>query len=220
LPDAYHELGHILLFREEKRLVHPALTIVDRWYDHTITEGRKLNWPAGSLEEVDGFRHLWRLSWLLEFGSDLIATYLVGPAFGWCNIRTSTNLGGELFAGSDSHPADDARASAVGMMLEEIGCGAEARAIRQRWCELVALSTDAPPPRYELAYPAELLRELAESFHAECGNLGMRAFHPERTDAAPVTAAVNDAWREFREHPDTFGQYEESRLKSLIERLG
>jgi hypothetical protein len=92
LPDGYHELGHILMFRDKKRLEYPALAIVDRWYDTTLARGKQLNWPQASLDAVDGFRHQWRRSWLLEFGADLIATHLVGPAFGWCNIRTSTNL--------------------------------------------------------------------------------------------------------------------------------
>ena len=219
LPDGYHELGHILLFRDKKRLEYPALAIVDRWYDKTLAQGKQLNWPHASLDEVDGFRHQWRRSWLLEFGSDLIATYLVGPAFGWCNIRTSTNLGGELFSGSESHPADDARACAIGLMLERIGCGEPCQAINHRWGELVALSNESPPDRYDLAYPRELLEELSEFFHAACIDLGMRQYVENDKHPAPVTTSVNEAWGKFRENPDAFGDYERSMLAALLEKL-
>lgn len=217
LPDGYHEIGHILLFRDKKRLEYPALAIVDRWYDKTLARGKQLNWAQASLDEVDGFRHQWRRSWLLEFGADLIATYLVGPAFGWCNIRTSTNLGGGLFSGCESHPADDARARAVGVMLDRIGCSEDGLAIQQRWDELVSLSNESPSGRYDLAYPPELLDELAEFFHIACADLGMRQYAPDASNpAAPVTAAVNAAWCRFRQSPDTFGDYEQEALATLL----
>jgi hypothetical protein len=219
LPDGYHELGHILLFRDKKRLEYPALAIVDRWYDKTVARGKQLNWPEPSLDEVEGFRHQWRRSWLLEFGADLIATYLVGPAFGWCNIRTSTNLGGEIFSGSESHPADDARASAIGLMLQQIGCGEACEAIKQRWGELVALSNESQPDRYELAYPGKLLNELTEFFRAACVDLGLRQYADDAGSAAPVTTAINQAWNVFRGDPDAFGDHEQSLLASLMDRL-
>ena len=107
LPDIYHELGHIILYREERAFVFPALSIVDRHFDKLVADGVRGNWPRQSIDQLEEFRHRWRLSWLLEFGADLIATYTSGPVFGWCNIRTSTNLGGELFGGNETHPADD-----------------------------------------------------------------------------------------------------------------
>lgn len=219
LPDGYHELGHILLFRDKKRLEYPALAIVDRWYDTALARGKQLNWPQASLDAVDGFRHQWRRSWLLEFGADLIATYLVGPAFGWCNIRTSTNLGGELFSGSESHPADDARASAIGLMLERIGCGEACEEIRQRWNELVALSNESHPDRYDLAYPGELLGELAEFFHTACVDVGLRQYSENANDLVPVTTGINQAWNKFRENPDVFANHEQSILAALLDQL-
>lgn len=216
IPDGYHELGHIALFRDESRLVQPALAIVDQWYERAAVQGRQLNWPQASLDAVEDFHHQWRLSWLLEFGSDLIATYLVGPAFGWCNIRTSTNLGGEVFRGSESHPADDARARAIGLMLDRIGCCAECAAIKQRWDELVKLSNESPHERYELAYPPDLLEQLADFFHTACAKLGMRQYAHGESNPAPVTAAINDAWSHFRQNPGTFGEYEQEALVTLL----
>jgi hypothetical protein len=220
LPDIYHELGHILLFREKGRLVQAGLAIVDRCYDDLVAEGKKQNWPAASLDEVERFRDGWRQAWLLEFGSDLIAAYLVGPAFGWCNIRTSTNLGGELFSGSESHPADDARAKAVAVMLERIGCRDAAAEIQSRWDELVGLSKESAPHRYDLAYPAVLLSDLAKFFDSECQALGLERYASSATDVSPVAAAVNEAWREFRQRPEQFDGFERQRLAALLQTIG
>jgi len=219
LADGYHELGHILLFRKKSQLVHPALAIVDGWYDKTLARGKQLNWPEASLDEVDNFRHQWRLSWLLEFGADLIATFLVGPAFGWCNIRTSTNLGGGFFSGSENHPADDARANAIGLMLQRIGYVEACEAIKKRWDDLGALSKELAPNRYEFAYPGELLNELAKFLHTTCVDLGLRQYTDNASSPAPVTTAINQAWDSFRDNPDTFGEFEQSILTKLLDQL-
>ena len=220
LADIYHELGHIVLFRERLRLEYPALAMVDKFYDQIIANAQSGNWPQQSLIEVEQFRHRWRQSWLLEFSSDLIATYLVGPAFGWCNIRTSTNLGGDLFGGNESHPADDARAEAIAMMLEYGGHAESATTIRGRWAELIALSNESKPPRYELAYPPDLVRELAEFIGVGCQALGLKAWTTSSQGTAPVTYAVNEAWREFRERPATFGEYERESLSKILAVVG
>lgn len=218
LPDIYHELGHILLFREETRLVYPAYSIVDDYYDRLKDEGTRLNWPAASLEQVEEYQHNWRSSWLLEFASDLIATYLVGPSFGWCNIRTATNLGGELFVGTDSHPADDARAKAIGMMLAEIEFGESRKRIQQRWDELVKLAVESPSPRYELAYPDELLSKLTRFYRTECENLGLSQFATDAKDK-PVRNMIHDCWTQFRNNPETYGAFERALLDDVLSSL-
>jgi hypothetical protein len=216
LPDLYHELGHILLFREKTRLEFPALAIVDRHYDRLLAEGRKLNWPPASLSQVEAFQHKWRRSWLLEFGSDLIATFLVGPAFGWCNIRTATNLGGELFVGNDSHPADDARATAIGMMLTEIGFDESREQIQSRWNELITLADESAPHRYELAYPGGLLRDLTEFYLEECQSIGLQAFNSSERSRMAVASAIDECWSEFRNKPQSYGEFERKKLETLL----
>jgi len=216
LADLYHELGHIILFREETRLVIPGLTIVDRHFDRLLHEGRQSGWPPASLLEIDLFRHLWRMAWFLEFGADLIATYMVGPAFGWCNIRTSTNFGGELFRGNESHPADDARSAAIGLMLQRTGESVAAAEIRNRWLELVALSGESPPPRYDTAYPQELLQELCDLVFTVCRDLGLSSWRVGSSASCQVGTALHDAWTEFRMRPETFAGYERQTLARVV----
>jgi hypothetical protein len=217
LPDIYHELGHILLFRDRVRLEYPALTIVDDHYDRLRSEGKRLNWPTASVQQLEQFQHNWRRSWLLEFASDLIATYLIGPSFGWCNIRTATNLGGELYVGTETHPADDARATAIGMMLTEIGFDDSSQRIQSRWSELIQLAVESPPPRYELAFPQKLLEDLTQFFRTECEGIGLQRF--STSDGCPVATTIHDCWSQFRAKPETYVSYERKALEELLAQL-
>ncbi len=214
LPDIYHELGHIILYLEERAFVFPALSIVDRHFDKLVADGVRGNWPRQSIDQLEEFRHRWRLSWLLEFGADLIATYTSGPVFGWCNIRTSTNLGGELFGGNETHPADDARATTIGLMLERMGEHDAADRIRVRWSELVSLSGESLPPRYDVAYPVALQQELVDFIYLDCERLGLRRWGA-RDAATNVGGAVDEAWETFRNHPANFGDHERRGLATL-----
>jgi hypothetical protein len=214
LPDIYHELGHIILFREEKSFIIPALSVVDRHFDAIVADGRRNNWARQSIDQVEEFRHRWRMSWLLEFGADLIATYTSGPVFGWCNIRTSTNLGGELFGGNETHPADDARATTIGLMLERMGEHQAAQQIRLRWSELVGLSAECRPPRYDVAYPAALQQELVSFVFQQCEQLPLRRWEA-RDPATSVGGAVDAAWEAFRRDPDNFAGHELRGLAAL-----
>lgn len=219
LPDIYHELGHILLFRKEKRLVFPALAIVDRHFDRLVADWKKANVPAGSIMDLEGYRHRWRQTWVLEFGADMIATFTAGPVFGWCNIRTSCNLGGGLYSGNETHPADDMRATMIGHMLRRMGFGATAAEIETRWAELLNLSGEARPQRYEAMYPKKLLEDLADFFYAECKTAGLVEWQ-QQSEVITVGASIDAAWEEFRKRPDSFGQFQKEQLDRLRGVLG
>ncbi|MBI3464772.1 MAG: hypothetical protein HY000_17205 [Planctomycetes bacterium] len=219
LADIYHEIGHIVLYRGEKRFVIPGLSAVEKAFDAALHQGKLAGWPQQSLNEVEQYHARWRSAWFLEFGADLIATYLAGPAFGWCNIRTSTNLGGEIFQGSQSHPTDDARAAAINLMLQRLGHHQQAQAIAERWNELVALSGERKPPRYDIAYPGDLLDGVCQLVFDGCQQLGLLPWTNPVNSSAIVGSAVDDAWTEFRLRPDSFAGYEQNALSALWTRL-
>ena len=104
-------------------------------------------------------------------------------------------------------------------MLDRIGCGDAGAEIAERWNELVKLSKESSPQRYELAYPDELLAQLTEFFYSQCRRLGMRQFDPGVRNDAPVSDTVNDAWREFRVNPGTFDEYERTSLAALLKSI-
>jgi hypothetical protein len=216
LADLYHELGHIILYRREDLFITPGIAAVDRYFNAALHKGRSDGWATQSLEELELFHSRWRSAWLLEFASDLIATYLAGPAFGWCNIRTSTNLGGELYQGNESHPADDARAFAMGLMLEKVGAHEAAEAIGHRWSELTTLAGEVKPPRYDVAYSNALLRDITDIVYNACQSMSLVPWNGTASRASIVGKALNDAWNEFRLHPDAFEGYEAASMATLL----
>ena len=220
LPDIYHELGHIILFREENRFVFPGLQLVDQHFDRLVTDGKKGNWPKQSIDQLEMFRHCWRQTWLIEFAADLIATYTAGPVFGWCNIRTSTNLGGELYSGNVSHPADDARATIIGLMLERMGEPQAVADVGSRWSELLLLSGEAQPHRYDVAYPEPLLQDLANLFYVQCEDVGLALWMNTGGEPLSVRGVIDAAWLEFRQRPESFGHFEREQLRRLGTLLG
>lgn len=171
--------------------------------------GQPHPWPA------------WRLSGGTGRGIGIWSLHLT------CSLRTAwdrrlcTNLSVELFVGADTHPADDARTSAIGLMLERIGCAAEAQAIGARWAELVSLSGQQMPQEHALAYPDKLLGSLADFVRDAARQLGLVSWVASQS-AAPshVGALLNEAWGEFHLHPDTFAEYESRQYEALRIDLG
>lgn len=123
LSDLYHELAHIVLFR--KKLITLFYPKIDDYYAQEHERAEKENKPSKYSEIIINASKMWKRYWALEFAADMIAAYLVGPAFGWSNIRLCINLSNDIFASDPeehhTHPADDTRNEAICLMLEKIG---------------------------------------------------------------------------------------------------
>ena len=65
----------------------------------------------------------------------MIATYLVGPAYGWSNFKLATvSLNkNKTYKDSQSHPSDESRMRAILSMLEKTGYLTEASEIKRSW---------------------------------------------------------------------------------------
>ncbi len=98
-------------------------------------------------------------------------------------------------------------------MLHLMNATAEADDIRQRWNELVALSSESRPPRYDCSYPAELLEKLCKLSFQVCQDIGLKAWNAPEQDPAGVVRHLQRAWEEFRLRPESFAGYELRVLK-------
>jgi hypothetical protein len=221
-PDIYHEIGHIVLFRNQKILVIPIYAIIDRFYDKAVKKAKQNGWTPGSIENLNRYRQYWKQNWFLEFASDIIAVYCVGPAFGWCNVRLCTNLASDLFEGSDSHPADDARMTAIAIALETLGFSETAKRIAVRWSELVSLSSQRRPQEYDLAYPSQLLQKIVEFTIEKCREIGLQHWHNGNASEGSIHigSLLNAAWDDFHASPDSFTRFEKQQIFNLKTEFG
>jgi hypothetical protein len=221
LPDLCHELGHLLLLQYESRLtgnfVHELAAYIER-------EQRRV----GAQQRPPEYRRLydllfaqWYDAWLREFVADMVATYLVGPAFGWQHLRLcagrSQNAYHPALGETAEHPADDARLRSVLALLELMGAGGPAARIGVLWHEYVAVSGATRPADYEVCYPQTLIESLARHTIEGCQALGLRGFSqivdPPKADDIP--ALLGEAWERFLTDLQSYADWERDRLQAL-----
>jgi hypothetical protein len=215
LADLYHELAHFLLERNPN-LVAAFLKLIDDYFDKQVREARQRGWPKRSIDKFRERRKQWK-RWYQEFASDMLATFWVGAAFGWCNLRLCTNRSADLFEGGDAHPADDARHTGIRAMLAKLGKNSELAGIDARWADLIALAGQAPPAEYQLTYPSELIQSLAELVFSKANDLGLKTCPASKPPEGTLHLAccLNEAWEEFFAHPAAFAAYENDQINKI-----
>jgi hypothetical protein len=172
--------------------------------------------PRGSIESLEGFRKDWLRAWLLEFACDIFATYCVGPAYGWCNVRLCAKQSPDIVADSRSHPADEARTRTIDKTLLAAGYSSEAAEIRSAWDELVTLTGKLPPQQFELAYLPSLLDAVVKHIMTNLAHLGIRPHVQSKdSDVSHMTSLLNEAWRRFRAGPTDYPSWEATQAARL-----
>jgi hypothetical protein len=220
LADLFHELGHLVAARHRHALVDSLLGLVDSELDELVRQARQSSWPDALIKALGSARDRWRGPWLVEVVSDLVATYLAGPAYGWSNIRLCGAMSPDLFGDQSSHPADSARAYGIGALLRRLGFDIEADAIDQQWRELVDLAGDTEPPTFRLSYPQQLIEKLAQASVDTCGALGLVPYGKLSTGSQTVAALLNEAWTRFRDDPAAYPTWEHRELGILRQQFG
>ena len=214
LPDVYHELGHIVLFRDSSVLAQLRARSQAHFHNEVL-RAQSEAWPANSIAALHSYSNRWLGEWTLEFGCDLIATYICGPAFGWTNTRLCARLSPDFYEIMTSHPADAARTSAINLMLERLG-RVEAQAIDAQWEELRKTAAQNESQEFHLAFPQALLRELVDTVATYCSGAGIKAYAPGKM---PIAKLLNDAWAKFLSNPKDFRAWEQARVAELTARL-
>ena len=221
LPDLPHEFGHILLEQHRQELIGNFL---QELASHIKTELRRATnlqrSPADRLLYAQLFAQ-WRDQWLLEFVSDMVATYLVGPSFGWQHMRLCASLSVQsvyypALGETAVHPADDARLFGILAVLEEMNAGAAATRINGLWTEYLAVAGEMQPPEYEVCYPSTLIRSLARQVVAGCQRLGIDGFNASAQAPNTISALLNEAWERFLVDAQAYIGWEAQQLQSLF----
>jgi hypothetical protein len=122
LPDLGHEMGHILLLHHRDEL---AGDFINDLAAHFQAERQRIDSeqrPPAYKELFENLFALWNDIWIWEFASDMVATYLIGPPFGWQHLRLCASLGGSVYYPSlgevAEHPADEARMQGILRVLQ------------------------------------------------------------------------------------------------------
>lgn len=222
LPDMYHEVAHFLI---ERHLDLFAKSFLQELDDYILQEKRRalMEQRPGDIAPYDLMLVQWKDYWIIEFLADMIATYLVGEAYAWQNLRLCSRTSETVYVPSlgqhGTHPADNARMTAITEMMNELGEGKAAQYALLQWKEFIAVMGDPPnsPGDYALCYPDILMKSLAGHVLAGCEQLGLRRVNESDSVQAPIilTDLINEAWYQFLSVNSAYADWEQKQLTAI-----
>jgi hypothetical protein len=227
-PDFFHELAHLLLAAWPRFLAGFTAT-VNRYFQ----DERDLLADIGGSEHDNQWLAIAQIkwgekqegTWRVELAADLLASYLVGPSYGWQHVRLAVNHGNDPYDPSPGHiadhPADQARLDAVLAMLGLLGLSDDAGDINKRWSEMLDIGLHEKPPQgYDLYYPPKLLQKLAQTVFTGCHGKGLVPFTVHQDHANPsAVGLVDQAWRAFNRDPVEYPIWERQAISRLKDSL-
>lgn len=226
LPDLCHEIGHILLLHHEATLIGDFPNELERYIEEERRRVKTHQRPPNYEHLYDLLFVEWRDQWQWEFASDVVATYMVGPAFGWQHVRLCAGGGRAAYrpvlGEVDEHPADEARLRAVLCVLQQAGHAEVADRIQSLWQSFLAASGETKPADYDVCYPQPLIQSLAHRVTEGCRALGLRGYGlpSDAKDPASLPALMNEAWERFLADPHAYGEWERTQLSQLWQNIG
>jgi hypothetical protein len=206
LPDMCHEMAHILLEAHRQTLLGDFFVRVSEYtegLDQQVKDGKISDDHRIGIKVLD---ESWTKLWYQEFVPDIVATFTIGPPYGWQHVRLSSrtcaNPCHPSFGQTRSHPADDARLTCIAATLKALGGTNEADELLAVWGGYMEATRARPDAGYGLAYPANLMQRLVDNVLAGCTKLGIRSYHrPQRYVRGDVVQLMRDLWRAFRADP-------------------
>ena len=218
LPDLCHELGHQLDAHEDATLVGSFRADVTGYVDEEKKRATATQQPKSMLQDIEQVHANWLNTWIPEFVADMVATFIVGPAFGGQHVRLaagrmSSDVYFPALGDQSTHPADEARLRAIVAVLEELGDIDSAQELKTMWAQYVTLSGEREPPDYSICYPQPLIIELARRVVAGCLSLKIRPFVSAQNPG--IQQLLTGSWKKLSEKSDDYGAWEDTEIRRL-----
>jgi hypothetical protein len=218
LPDLYHEICHFIYKHYAKYLIGNFLDTVQKYFDDEIERVIEEHRAARYISFYRDKLQKWLNGWIEEFTCDLVATFLVGPAYAWTNLKLSTISSGNdrIYIDNPSHPSDEARMRAIFHMLDITGQGAVAVKIKDSWNKFLVATANPIPPDYKFIFPEHLLEQLANTVLEGCRAIGLNDYESQITEFGnPISKILNDAWDVLLKDPSGFDAWEVDAINEI-----
>lgn len=204
LPDLIHELGHHISKVYGNYFTAPF----PGWFEecHVNLERELLlsniRDPKRIEESKKVFSLRWPEWWAEEIVCDLVATYCLGHAFAWTNLKLCQHLppydmSPGIYDYSETHPADAYRMEAILMMLEKLGISGEE--IRETWAEYAQICYPKRPVLYEYHFPNDLMEKMVSQVFQTCDSIGLIPYNHNMSKDNSVIWELNQAWQVFKD---------------------
>jgi hypothetical protein len=213
ISDVYHELAHFHCARDATAMnltgaiIQPLMQLA--------AQAVQQNLPTPTRQLILKSTQRWTDDWMIEIACDLIATYWLGPAYAWTNLRLCFARS-NVFEGVDSHPADHARQLAIGKVLDRLGFLTQRVEIDNAWNEMLAVSNQIKPQTFDVEYPVTVLDALVSRIQTFCVAQKFSVYDPAKPT---VAALINEAWAKFMSDPAAFTAWETNALNMLANSL-
>jgi hypothetical protein len=229
LPDVYHELCHPLHRAMEspamdgyQRAFKKSLFGMVAHFDTEMLAAERLRNQQARLFQLQLWRTCWTKYWMEEIFCDLFGVLSAGPAYAWSHYHLCIKRGGDPYDAplmfEASHPADNARMSAILMMLRaEPTFKDEADCIEGAWKQFVETMSYAASPEYFACYPADEIRKLVAAAKTGVTAIGIQIAKPGHSGG--LRALLNEAWMEFWQAPHSYQAWETGQVAELRARV-
>jgi len=224
LSDLYHEIGHLFFHKHYKFFLNKHLDFLEKFYNESELQLKYSGQVSGLGEQMSKTLNAWNSTWNEEFCCDLIATYLVGPAYAWTNMKicTLSSSSNNVYSYQEllrEHPPDEARMRGIFKMLELIGMDEAVDIVKSAWVPFEKRTNNQRPQYYETFFAQDLIDSIANDVFEACKNLSLRTY-PEQLvligENRSVAKSINDAWISIRKDPLSFESWEKEELKEII----
>ncbi|MHA1227406.1 MAG: hypothetical protein ACTSPV_11740 [Candidatus Hodarchaeales archaeon] len=230
LPDAFHEMGHYVLYNRENTLrlrgvnkkYNMAIRKITEYYQKLLTQKIRETGPEETPRLIMHIHSQWKEYWINEFFCDLFALYILGPAYAWSHLHLTIKKSEDVYKFStilpQTHPSDDSRMRMLLIGLNRLGFHNEASLILSKWNSMPLVLNTEPAVEYQYAYPEDLMKEVAELFleGLEEGNFPITSpDNLKEQNSNSIIRILNDAWTLFWENPDTFRVWEEKTIQKI-----
>ena len=230
LPDAFHELGHYILFnmkntlrlKEVNKRFNMAIKRITDYYQRLLTRKIRETGPPEIPNLIRLIHSQWKECWINEFFCDLFALYTLGPAYAWSHLHLTIKKSEDVYKFSrilpQTHPSDDSRMRMLLIGLNKLGLNNEAASILSKWNNMPLVLNTEPIVEYQYAYPEDMMKEIAELFLAGVKNGNISIISPkklEKLSSDSIIRILNEAWTLFWIKPEEFRSWEEKRIQKL-----
>jgi hypothetical protein len=221
LPDLCHELGHILFSNYTGEFLGNFFSDLSSYIQSEKQRKIREGAPPDYQMLYDRLETEWKDRWTTEFVSDMIAVFMVGPAFGHTHLRLCCGLDPNIFwpgfGEPSTHPSGESRLRAILAMLRRIGLDEDSIIIQDRWLKYLSAIGRKKPTEYDHCYPDVLIELLVREVHNGCVKIGLISYKDQQASGNDInlSALLNEAWTTLLANPQGYAEWESGQVKCL-----
>lgn len=208
IPDLYHEFGHIV--NETDKLFGAKFNAELKAHVEDLNnQVRRVSRPLEQ-KTIDEIADVWHRRWAEEVACDTLATMIIGPAYGWCNLQLCLQTS-NAFSSTGAHPADAARTAHILRILRRQGFSSEADKVESLWNQYLEITQQTSTGNYQDYHPQSVFTAIMEDVEAEIIRNG---FFGIKDDCCTIKM-LNEAWEIFNQSPQKYRDWELKTIEGL-----